>query len=61
MVRRIWSHRYRRWRNCGWKKLPVSILYREYGLVNLVRLIPSGASMECVFVKAGRGKTAHPV
>jgi group II intron reverse transcriptase/maturase len=44
IVRRIWSHRFRRWRNYGWKKLPVSILYREYGLVNLVRLIPSLAS-----------------
>ena len=41
IVHRIWSHRFRRWRNYGWKKLPVSILYREYGLVNLVRLIPS--------------------
>ena len=41
IVRRIWSHRYRRWRNCGWKKLPESVLYREHGLVNLVRLIPS--------------------
>jgi group II intron reverse transcriptase/maturase len=44
IVRRIWSHRFRRWRNYGWKKLPVPILYREYGLVNLVRLIPSLAS-----------------
>ena len=41
IVHRIWSHRFRRWRNYGWKKLPVSILYREYELVNLVRLIPS--------------------
>ena len=43
IVRRIRSHRFRGWRNCSWKKLPVSILYREYGLVNLVRLIPSWA------------------
>ena len=26
IVRRMWSHPYRRWRNCGWRKLPVSIL-----------------------------------
>lgn len=44
MVHRIWSHRFRRWRNEGWKRLPESTLYGEYGLVNLVRLIPSLAS-----------------
>ena len=43
-VHRIWSHRFRNWRNCGWKRLPVTTLYREYGLVNLVRLIPSLAA-----------------
>ena len=41
IVRRIWSHRFRHWRNCGWKTLPTSRLYGEYGLVNLVGLIPS--------------------
>ena len=44
IMHRIWSHRFRRWRNCGWKQLPESMLYGEYGLVNLVRLIPSLAS-----------------
>jgi group II intron reverse transcriptase/maturase len=44
IVRRIWSHRFRHWRNSGWKRLPVTTLYREYGLVNLVRLIPSLAA-----------------
>jgi len=44
IVHRIWSHRFRRWRNQGWKRLPESTLYGEYGLVNLVRLIPSLAS-----------------
>lgn len=39
--RRIWSHRYKRWRNTGWKLLPESKLYDEFGLVNLIRLIPS--------------------
>jgi len=43
-VRRIWSHRVKRWRNGGGKQLPKTTLYREYGLVNLVRLIPSLAS-----------------
>src|SRR5215510_11413076 len=44
IVRRIWSHRFKRWRNAGWKRLPERVLYGEYGLVNLVRLIPSLAS-----------------
>ena len=42
--RRIWSHRYRRWRNAGWKRLPVTKLYGEYELVRLLDLIPSLAS-----------------
>jgi len=42
--RRIWSHRYKRWRNSGWKRLPKKTLYREHGLVNLIELIPSLAS-----------------
>jgi group II intron reverse transcriptase/maturase len=44
IIRRIWSHRYKHWRNPGWKRLPSRVLYREHGLVNLVRLIPSLAS-----------------
>src|SRR6266403_1143286 len=44
IVRRIWSHRYKRWRNGGWKRLPKKTLYREHGLVNLIGLIPSLAS-----------------
>jgi len=42
--RRIWSHRYKCWRNCGWKQLPKRKLYGEFGLVQLVKLIPSIAS-----------------
>lgn len=41
IVRRIWSHRFKRWRCTGWKVLPEATLYGEYGLVNLVRFIPS--------------------
>jgi RNA-directed DNA polymerase len=41
IVRRIWSHRFKRWRNLGWRLLHESTLYRDYGLVNLVELIPS--------------------
>ncbi|NPV30292.1 MAG: group II intron reverse transcriptase/maturase [Firmicutes bacterium] len=41
IIRRLWSHRHKRWRNSGWKTLPASKLYGEYGLVNLVSLIPS--------------------
>src|SRR6266571_2669094 len=44
IVRRIWSHRFKHWRNCGWKQLPTATLFGEYELVNLVRLIPSLAS-----------------
>ena len=40
IIRRIWGHRYKRWRNMGWKKLPVTILYTKYKLVNLLSLIP---------------------
>jgi len=40
IVRRIWSHRYRRWRNAGWKEYPTKRL-RELGLVSLVAMIPS--------------------
>jgi RNA-directed DNA polymerase len=44
IVRRIWSHRFKRWRNVGWRLLPERTLYREYALVNLIQLIPSLAS-----------------
>ena len=44
--RRIWSHRYKCWRNCGWKQLPKARMYGEYGLVQLVKLIPSIASQK---------------
>jgi len=39
--RRIWSHRYRHWRNAGWKRLPATKLYGEYDLVRLIYLISS--------------------
>jgi group II intron reverse transcriptase/maturase len=41
IIRRLWSHRFKRWRNAGWKRLPPRVLYGEHGLVNLVGLIPS--------------------
>jgi RNA-directed DNA polymerase len=44
IVRRIWSHWSKRWRNGNWRQSPRAKLYEEYGLVNLVRLIPSLAS-----------------
>jgi RNA-directed DNA polymerase len=46
IVRRIWSHRFKRWLNCGWKQLSEATLYGEHRLVNLVRLIPSLASQK---------------
>lgn len=39
--RRLWSHRYRRWRCAGWKTLPIRLLRGELGLVSLIALIPS--------------------
>ena len=44
IVHRIRSHRYKRWRNGGWRQLPETKLFGELGLVNLVRRIPSLAS-----------------
>ena len=44
IVRRIRSQRFKRWRNGGWRQLPETKLYGEYGLVNLIQLIPSIAS-----------------
>jgi RNA-directed DNA polymerase len=41
VVRRIWSHRFRRWRCAGWTELPPATLYGQLGLVNLISLIPS--------------------
>ena len=41
IVRRLWSHRFKRWRNTGWKRLPECRLYGEFGLVKLIALIPS--------------------
>ncbi len=46
ILHRIWSHRFKRWRNAGWKRLPRKMLYRDFGLVNLVGLIPSIASRQ---------------
>lgn len=62
VIQRIWSHRYKRWRTCGWKQLPATLLYGKMGLVNLVDLIPSlDLRNRRAFVKAGCGKTARPV
>ncbi len=44
IVRRIWPHRFKRWRNGGWKQLPEVTLLGEYGLVSLIGWIPSIAA-----------------
>jgi RNA-directed DNA polymerase len=44
VARRLWSHRYRRWRCAGWKTLPTRRLRGELGLVSLIGLIPSLAT-----------------
>jgi group II intron reverse transcriptase/maturase len=60
IIRRIWSHHCKRWRNCGWRTLPENKLYGELKLIRLVQLIPSLAA-KFTLVKAGCGKTARPV
>lgn len=61
ILRRIWSHRYKRWRNAGWKRLPEDKLYYDYGLVNLIYLIPSIRPKLNVLMKARCGKSARRV
>ena len=41
VVRRLWSHRYKRWRCTGWTTLPTKRLRGELGLASMVSLIPS--------------------
>jgi RNA-directed DNA polymerase len=41
IIRRLWSHRTRRWRNSGWKAYPTKRLRTEFKLVSLIALIPS--------------------
>lgn len=41
ILRRLWNHRFKKWRNCGWKEYPTKELYGKYKLVNLVGLITS--------------------
>jgi RNA-directed DNA polymerase len=43
-IRRIWSHRYKRWSNAGWMQLPLPKLCGKYELVRLFNLIPSLSS-----------------
>lgn len=61
IVRRIWSHRFKRWRNGGWKRLPERQLYGEYGLVGLIALVPSLNLRNDTSVKAAYGKTVRAV
>jgi RNA-directed DNA polymerase len=41
IVRRLWSHRAKRWRNTVWREYPTHRLRTEFKLVSLVSLIPS--------------------
>src|SRR5258708_16217103 len=41
IIRRLWSHRGKRWRNAAWKECPTARLRTEFKLVGLVSLIPS--------------------
>ena len=61
IVRRIWSHRFKRWRCRGWKRLPERRLYDEYGLISLIYLIPSLQSRRRTLVKTAYGKTVRAV
>lgn len=61
IVQRLWSHRFKRWRNAGWKRLPERQLYGAFGLVKLIALIPSLNLRRDAFVKAAYGKTVRAV
>jgi RNA-directed DNA polymerase len=41
IIRRLWSHRTKRWRNTGWNEYSTKRLRTEFKLVSLVALIPS--------------------
>src|ERR1039458_10064089 len=41
IIRRLWSHRTKRWRNAGWKEYPTKRPRAEFKLASLVALIPS--------------------
>jgi RNA-directed DNA polymerase len=41
IIRRLWPHRTKRWRNSGWKEYPTKRLRTEFKLVSLIPLIPS--------------------
>ena len=41
IIRRLWSHRTKRWRNAAWREYPTKRLRTEFKLVSLVALIPS--------------------
>ncbi|MTI61933.1 MAG: hypothetical protein FH762_18480 [Firmicutes bacterium] len=40
IIRRLWSHQCKKWKNAGWKKYPAELLYEKFKLANLVALIP---------------------
>jgi group II intron reverse transcriptase/maturase len=61
IVRRVWSHRYKRWRNAGWKQLSEKVLIEKYGLVRLINLIPTIKTTKGHSQKAVCGKTARTV
>jgi hypothetical protein len=71
IVRRIRPRRFKPWRNGGWRQLPETKLYGEYGLVNLIQLILSIAPPGSVSLRESCmrdvarhkmcGKAARPV
>ena len=61
IVRRIWSHRNKRWRNNGWVKLSTRKLTEEYNLVRLIYLVPAIKAKLKHSQKAVCGKTARTV
>jgi hypothetical protein len=61
IVRRLWSHRCKRWRCEGWKQLPQTMLYGELGLVSLYSYTFWHVLLERLFLKAACGKPARAV
>jgi hypothetical protein len=61
IVRRLWSHRCKRWRCEGWKQLPQTMLYGELGLVSLCNYTFWHVPVERLFLKAACGRSARAV
>jgi RNA-directed DNA polymerase len=61
IIRRLWTHRAKRWRNAAWKEYPTTRLRTEFKLVGAGLTDTFASGRKSPFMKAGCGKTARPV